>query len=119
MGDGGLDGQLSGDVQHATANANGDLRAYDLGGGAGFGAVADHEADAEEVDECTGTDVVFVMAGVFNDERYADGSDGRGESEGVGDVSCSRDGVVLNNLEVGEEVRLDGGVEDGEVEEAD
>ena len=119
MGDGGLDAELGGDGDEAAADAHGDLGADDLGGGGVFGAVADHEADAEEVDAGADGDVVFVVVGVFDDEGDADGGDGGGEGEGLGDVAGCGYGVGLYDLEVGGEVGVDGGVEDGEIEEAD
>ena len=67
MGDGGLDAELGGDVDHAAADADGDLGADDLGDGGGLHAVFDHEAHAEEVDARAGGDEVFVVAGVFDE----------------------------------------------------
>ena len=114
-----MDAELGGDGDEAAADAHGDLGADDLGGGGGFGAVADHEADAEEVDAGAEGDVVFVVVGVFDEEGDADGGDGGGEGEGLGDVAGGGYGVGLHDLQVGGEVGVDGGVEDGEVEEAD
>ena len=59
------------------------------------------------------------MVGVFYDEGDADGGDGGGEGECLDDVAGCGYGVGLHDLEVGGEVRVDGGIEDGEIEEAD
>ena len=110
---------MGGDGDEAAADAHGDLGADDLGGGGGFGAVADHEADSQEVNAGAEGDVVFVVVGVFYDEGDADGGDGGGEGECLDDVTGCGYGIGLHDLEVGGEVWVDGGVEDGEIEEAD
>ena len=86
MGDGGLDAELGGDGDEAAADAHGDLGADELGGGGGRVAVADHEADAEEVDAGAESDVVFIVAGIFDDEGDANGGNSGGEGEGLDDV---------------------------------
>lgn len=62
-----LHAELRGDVEHAAAEADRDLRADDLADGGVFDAVPDHEADAHEVDEGAGDDEVLVVAGVLDE----------------------------------------------------
>ena len=58
------------------------------------------------------------MPGVFDCQRDNDGDRGGGEGEGVGDVTCLRDGVVADNLKPGVEV-CSGEVVDEEIEESE
>lgn len=113
MGHGGLHAELGGGVEHPAADPDGDLGADDLRGGGSLGAVADHEPDAEEVDGGSGGEVDPVAARGFDAERGEHGGDAGGEGEGLRDVAGGGEGISLHHLQVGEEVGLDGGVEDG------
>lgn len=107
-GDGGLDRELSGDVEHSAADSDGDLGADYLGDGTVFLAVMVHETDSHEVDEGAEGDVWFVEFCVFYEEGNEDGGDGGREGKYLGYVASGGNGEVLDDEEVGVEVGLDG-----------
>lgn len=51
------------------------------------------------------------MEGIFDREGYDDGRDGRSEGKRLCDVASGDYGVRLDDLEIGIEIRVDGGVE--------
>lgn len=73
--------------------------------------VFDHETDPHEVDARPKDNPGFSMFCVFYHEGYDNRSDGGGEGEGLDDVLGGGGGFILDDEEVGVEVRLDRHVE--------
>lgn len=108
---GGLHAELGGHDEHAAADAHGDLRAHEGAHGRVHGAVADHEPDAEQVDERARRHEVLVAPRVLDQQRHGDGRHRRREGEGLRDVPGCGDRLPLHDEEVRVEVGLDREVE--------
>jgi len=111
-----LQTNLRRDVDGSTTNTSKYLRDNNLRGGGSGSSEGDHESISEDVEGDTGHHPPFVMTSILDYQRDNDGDRGGGEGEGVGDVTCLRDGVVADNLEPGVEV-CSGEVVDEEIEE--
>ena len=106
-----LDAQLNRDIKQATSSPDYCLDCKDEECATSASIVAEHEEKADYVDDAAACDKGAVASGVFDKEGYGNSRDCGSKGESLGYASSGNDRLILHHLQVGVEVRLDGGVE--------